>query len=235
MENRTSYTLPLNPVDLASIYKIKADQEDYILHVDYEESKKVLSVKHILVYISNTNFKVQFDTIDAELINEYIKCDFLVECPIIARIIAVIAKRKLNYDFNNVDEAINVIWSNEMIDAYLEENGELFNDLLDKIQHIPLFCISQSTKYDDKFKEFVPEDLDYTDEETNIGLNIVYIATYALDLLYLLGNKFGPWPSSNLNKRLFNDVSKYKGSDLYNTLLKQGVATSMLELFEEES
>jgi hypothetical protein len=159
----------------------------------------------------------------------------LVECPIIARIIAVIAKRKLNYDFNNVDEAINVIWSNEMIDAYLEENGELFNDLLDKIQHIPLFCISQSTKYDDKFKEFVPEDLDYTDEETNIGLNIVYIATYALDLLYLLGNKFGPWPSSNLNKRLFNDVSKYKGSDLYNTLLKQGVATSMLELFEEES
>lgn len=44
----------------------------------------------------------------------------------------------------------------------------------------------------------------------------------------------GPWPSSNLNKRVFNDASKYKGSDLYNTLLKQGVASSMLELFEEE-
>ena len=61
-----SYTLPLNPVDLAEIYKIKADQDDYILHVDYEASKKVLSVKHILVYIANTNFKVQFNTIDAE-------------------------------------------------------------------------------------------------------------------------------------------------------------------------
>lgn len=235
MENHTSYTLPLNPVDLANIYKIKADQEDYILHVNYEESKKILSVKHILVYISNTNFKVQFDTIDAELINEYIKCDFLVECPIIARIIALIGKTKLNQEFNNVDTALSTIWPKETIEAYLEENNELIEDLFDKLQHIPLFCISQSTKYDDKFKEFVPEDLDYTDEETNIGLNIVYIATYALDLLYLLGNKFGPWPTSNLNKRLFNDVSKYKGSDLYNTLLKQGVATSMLELFEEES
>ena len=69
---------------------------------------------------------------------------------------------------------------------------------------------------------------------TSVGLNIVYIATYALDLLYLLGMQNGPWPSSNLNKRVFNDASKYKGSDLYNTLLKQGVASSMLELFEEE-
>jgi|TARA_B110000977_G_scaffold7441_2_gene10229 hypothetical protein len=229
-----SYTLPLNPVDLAEIYKIKADQDDYILHVDYEASKKVLSVKHILVYIANTNFKVQFNTIDAELINEYIKCDFLVECPIIARVIAIITKRKYDHDFNTVDDAINTVWSNDFIDEYLEQHGELLEDLLYTMQHIPLFCLDQSTKYDDKFKLFVPEDLEYTDVDTSVGLNIVYIATYALDLLYLLGMQNGPWPSSNLNKRVFNDASKYKGSDLYNTLLKQGVASSMLELFEEE-
>ena len=229
-----SYTLPLKPTDLAEIYKIKADQPDYILHVDYEETKKVLSVKHILVYIANTNFKVQFDTVDAELINEYIKINFLIEAPLIARIIALIAKRKIGYEYNNVDVAMNTLWSDEMIDQYLEENGELFDDLLDKLKHVAMFCLDQASKYNEKYKDYVPEDLEYVDSETEVGLNIVYIATYALDILYLLGNKFGPWPTSNLNIRVFNDESKYQGHDLYNTLLRHGVATNMLELFDEE-
>lgn len=229
-----SYTLPLNPTDLAEIYKIKAEQDDYILHVNYEESKKVLSIKHILVYIANTNFKVQFDTIDAELVNEYIKLNFLVECPMISRIIALVAKRKLGQEYNNVDMALNTLWSDEMIDQYLAEHGELFDDLIDKLKHVALFCIDQAGKYNEKYKEFVPEDLEYIDSETEVGLNIVYVATYAQDILYLLGHKFGPWPTNNLNVRVFNDESKYHGSDLYNTLLKQGVASSMLELFDEE-
>lgn len=234
MISEESYTLPLNPVDLAAIYKIKADQEDFTLRVNYEESKKVLSVKHILVYISNTNFKVQFDTVDAELLNEYIKCTFLVEAPLLSRIIALIAKRKLEYQYNDVDDAINLLWTDEMIDAYLEEHSDLFDDLMDKLQHIPLFCIAQATKYDEKYSQVLPDEVEYVDTETDIGLNIVYIATYALDVLYLLGHKYGPWPTQNLNTRVFNDTSKYQGSDLYNTLLKQGVATSVLDLFDEE-
>jgi len=228
-----SYKLPLNPTDLAEIYKIKADQEDYTLQVDYEESKKVLSVKHILVYIANTNFKVQFDTVDAELLNEYIKLNFLVEAPLIARIIALIAKKKLGQELNNVDMAMNTLWTDEMIDAYLAEHGDLFDDLMDKLKHVAMFCLDQASKYSDRYKPLVPEDLEYIDNETEVGLNIVYIATYALDVLYLLGHKFGPWPTNNLNIRVFNSESKYQGSDLYNTLLKYGVANNMLELFEE--
>lgn len=228
-----SYTLPLKPTDLAEIYKIKADSEDYTLHVNYEETKKVLSVKHILVYIANTNFKVQFDTVDAELLNEYIKINFLVEAPLLSRIIALIAKRKLKQEYNNVDTAMNTLWSNEMIDEYLTEHGELFDDLLDKMQHVALYCVDQASKYNDKYKEIVPEDVEYTDSETEVGLNIVYIATYAIDVLYMLGHKFGPWPTSNLNVRVFNNESKYQGADLYNTLIKHGVANNMLELFDE--
>ena len=228
------YTLPLNPTDLAEIYKIKADQEDYILHVDYEESKKVLSVKHILVYIANTNFKVQFDSADAELLNEYIKCNFMVECPSLVRLIALIAKRKLEAEYNQVDIAINSLWTDEMIDEYLKEHNEIFDDLLDKLKHITLFCLEQAKQYNDKYTAYVPEDLEHLDVDTEVGLNIVYIATYALDLLYLLGHRYGPWPTSSLNIRVFNDASKYQGADLYNTLLRYGVATSMLELFDEE-
>lgn len=229
-----SYTLPLNPTDLAEIYKIKADSEDFTLNVNYEESKKVLSVKHILVYIANTNFKVQFDTVDADLLNEYIKCNFMVESPIISRIIALIAKRKLDHEYNQIDIALNTLWSDEMIDQYLEEHGDLFDDLLDKLNHVTLFCLEQASKYSDKYKELIPEDLEHIDNDTEVGLNIVYIATYAQDLLYLLGHLNGPWPTNQLNARIFNDASKYQGNDLYNTLLRYGVATNMLELFDEE-
>jgi hypothetical protein len=233
MISEKSYTLPLNPVDLAEIYKVKAETDDFTLRVDYEESKKVLSVKHILVYISNTNFKVQFDTMDAELINEYISTNFLIDCPIISRIIALIIKRKYNQEYNNVDKALNTLWTDEDIDVYLENNQELINDLIDKLGHIPLFCLQQSTKYNNKYDDLVLE-LKSIDEDTNVGLNIVYIATYALDILYLIGQQLGPWPTMELNERIFNDVSKYQGHDLYNTLLRYGVASSMLELFDEE-
>jgi hypothetical protein len=50
----------------------------------------------------------------------------------------------------------------------------------------------------------------------------------------LLGNKLGPWPTKQLNTRIFNDASKYQGNDLYNTLLRYGVAGNILELFENE-
>jgi hypothetical protein len=229
-----NYTLPLSPTDLAEIYKIKTSSEDYVLKVDYFKSKEVLSVKHILVYIANTNFKVQFEGIDDELINEYIISNFMVDCPLLSRYITLIAKRKLGHEYNQVDQALNTIMTDADIDAYLEKNGELFDDLLDKLKHVTLFCLDQASKYADKYKEFIPEEIERADEETQIGLNIVYIATYSLDLLYLLGNKFGPWPTNKLNVRVFNDVSKYQGADLYNTLLKYGVATSMLELFDEE-
>lgn len=229
-----NYTLPLSPTDLAEIYKIKTEADDYVLRVDYFKSKEVLSVKHILVYIANTNFKVQFDGIDDELINEYITTNFMVDCPLLARYITLIAKRKLGHEYNQVDQALNTIMTDKDIDSYLLKHDALFEDLLDKLKHVTLFCLEQAGKYAEKYRDYIPEDIEHADEETEIGLNIVYIATYSLDLLYLLGNKFGPWPTNKLNIRIFNDVSKYQGSDLYNTLLKYGVATSMLELFDEE-
>jgi hypothetical protein len=233
MISENSYTLPLNPVDLAEIYKIKADQDDFTLRVNYEKSKEVLSVKHILVYISNTNFKVQFESMDADLVNEYIQTNFLVECPMLSRIIALIVKRKYQHEYNNVDHALNTLWTDEDIDVYLKEHGELIDDLIDKMSHIPLFCLEQANKYNKKYDEYLV-DLEHTDIDTSVGLNIVYIATYAPDILYLLGNKLGPWPTKQLNTRIFNDASKYQGNDLYNTLLRYGVAGNILELFENE-
>jgi len=233
MISENSYTLPLNPVDLAEIYKIKADQDDFTLRVNYEKSKEVLSVKHILVYISNTNFKVQFESMDADLVNEYIQTNFLVDCPMLSRIIALIVKRKYQQEYNNVDHALNTLWTDEEIDAYLKEHGELINDLIDKLSHIPLFCLEQANKYNKKYDDYLT-DLEHTDVDTSVGLNIVYIATYAPDILYLLGNKLGPWPTKQLNTRIFNDASKYQGNDLYNTLLRYGVAGNILELFENE-
>ena len=71
-KNFKAYTLPLAPQDLVAIYKQKEEDKDFILYVDYYQTKQKLSPKHIIIYLANTNFKAGFTFLDEELITEYI-------------------------------------------------------------------------------------------------------------------------------------------------------------------
>ena len=71
------YTLPLAPQDLVAIYKEKdSNEEEFVLHVDYDKTTEKLSDQHILIYLANTNFKTTFDKITPSLVQEFIKSNF---------------------------------------------------------------------------------------------------------------------------------------------------------------
>ena len=77
-EENKCYVLPLAPQNLVEIYKVKEEDEKFVLFVNYLESKEKLTAKHIIIYLANTNFKTTFSAIDSDLLIEYIKSDFLI-------------------------------------------------------------------------------------------------------------------------------------------------------------
>ena len=87
-DESTCYELPLSPQHLVQIYKDKNELEEYVLWVDYAKSKEKLSAQHIIIYLANTNFKTTFSSIDEDLIKAYINSDFMVDCPLLARIVS---------------------------------------------------------------------------------------------------------------------------------------------------
>ena len=54
-EKKKCYTIPLAPTDLVQIYKVKAEDDDFVLFVDYFESREKLSAKHIIIYSTNNS------------------------------------------------------------------------------------------------------------------------------------------------------------------------------------
>jgi len=60
--------LPLSPLDMIDFFK----EKDRVFVIDYEQSKKTMTPKSILIYLSNLQITCDFDTIDAELVSEYL-------------------------------------------------------------------------------------------------------------------------------------------------------------------
>jgi len=60
--------LPLTPLDMIEFFKNK----DKIFIIDYEKSKETMSPKSILIYLSNLQITCDFDSVDAELVSEYL-------------------------------------------------------------------------------------------------------------------------------------------------------------------
>nr|MCS5589324.1 hypothetical protein [Candidatus Thioglobus sp.] len=131
------YKLPLSPIDLTTIYKQKLNEDGYMLEVDYAESKKVLSVKQMLIYLSNTGFTCKFSEVDNELISEYIQLNFLVDSPMLSRIVGNLIKVSLNERVVDVSENFGV----EKLVEFLKEDGDIINDLIDDIAGLPAFII----------------------------------------------------------------------------------------------
>jgi len=106
-EEKQIYTLPLAPQNLVEIYKVKEEDEDFVLWVDYLASKEKLSAKHILIYLANTNFKTTFAQVDEDLLLEYIKSDFIIDSPFLSRFVVMAIKARYRYEFNGLEHVID--------------------------------------------------------------------------------------------------------------------------------
>ena len=127
------YELPLSPQHLVQIYKDKATLEDYVLWVDYAKSKEKLSAQHIIIYLANTNFKTTFSAIDEDLILAYIKSDFMVDCPLLSRIIVLIIKFYYRYDITEQESQLLYMFPPKLIFKFIEDHKELVEDLIESV------------------------------------------------------------------------------------------------------
>ena len=219
--------IPLNPVDLTEIYKTKLENEDFVLNVDYTKSKDVLNSKQILIYLSNTGFRCDFDHIDEQLVVDFISLNFLVDSPVLFRIVANIIKchfgEPILYPVDTFTE--------EDMSLFISNNQDLVNGLVSTISSLPLFVMEGVNNLEEgiTFNHGITPII--VEEKNNIGPNILNIITAGFDAVLLVFKKLGM--SDKINSNILNDKSAYKGVDLMKSLYDNGIVHNIIYLMPE--
>ena len=231
------YTLPLAPQDLVAIYKEKDNsEEEFVLHVDYDKTTEKLTDQHILIYLANTNFKTTFDKITPSLIQEFIKSNFLVNAPILGRVLTIILRKYLDYELTEPEAHLShLIFNDDMIKEFIELNGNLLEDLIGAVQSIFPFVLYKINEVNEEGNEPELEELvkeiEITDTASNVGPNIARLVTEAIDALYLVFHQRGI--TQSFNKQIYNDNPKYYGKDLMFIFTQTGVTNEIIKMLPE--
>lgn len=239
MSDEKCYALPLAPQDLVSIYKIKEDNEDFVLWVDYAKSKEKLSAKHIIIYLANTNFKTTFSAVDEDLILEYIKSDFMVDCSLLARIVVLILKDYYMYEVSEQEAQLYGMFDKQSIANFIEHNEDVIKELVNTIGSTVPFVMKKLydempedvQSKEDNLKEYVDE-IVVEDKPALCGPNIARLVTVGWDGFLLVLSRKGL--STKYNKQVFNDSPKYFGKDLYYILCQTNMTNNILGFFPED-
>ena len=235
----TCYELPLSPQHLVQIYKDKATLEDYVLWVDYTKSKEKLSAQHIIIYLANTNFKTTFSAVDEDLILSYIKSDFMVDCPLLSRIVVLIIKFYYKHDITEQESQLLFMFPPKLIFKFIEDHKELVEDLIKSVAAaVPFALYKLYEGFDDDMKakevnlaELV-NDITIHDKPAICGPNIARLLTTGYDALLLILNREGLF--REFNKQTYNDSPKYFGKDLYHILCETNLTKQIIEFFPED-
>jgi hypothetical protein len=236
VSNKTCYALPLSPQDLVAIYKDKGEDSDnkFVLWVNYGESRLKLSPAHILIYLANTNFYATFSGVDEELLVEYIKTDFLVDAPILARIITNIIKTKYGHELSELEMKLYNLFDQEQIAEFIENQGELLDDLIENVKGLIPFVLHHSynnlsdedkkthTDLKETLKELTP-----VDKPTKCGPNVAMLVQCVWDMFLVITTYEGI--SQEFNTNMYNDKPKYNGSDLFVMLNATNVISNVIE------
>lgn len=233
------YTLPLAPQDLVAIYKEKDktdSDKEFCLYVDYDKTTEKLSDQHILIYLANTNFKTTFDKITPTLLVEFIKSNFLVNAPILARVLTIVLRRYLKYELTPPEAVLsNLVFNEEQINEFIKLNGNLLEDLITSIQETFAFVLYKINEITEEGKEPELENLikeiEITDTASNVGPNIARLVTESVDALYLVFHVRGIQPS--FNKQVFNDNPKFYGKDLMFIFTQTGITGEIVKMLPE--
>jgi hypothetical protein len=235
-ESLVFYTLPLSPQDLVAIYKEKEKNKNFILYVDYEKTKEKLSAKHIIIYLANTNFKAGFTYIDGELIAEYIRSDFMVDSPILVRMLAIIVRMRLHYEINDAERQLLFLFPEDNIHGFIEENIDLVDELIETIsQAVPFALTSLYENLSDVAKKDEVELTNYVnsievvDKPSNCGPNVARFMTEGWDGFLCVIHNMGV--ANKFNKAVYNSQPKYFGKDLYFIMNETRVIDQIMGLF----
>jgi len=236
MNEPTFYTLPLAPQDLVSIYKEKQENDNYVLYVDYVKTREKLSAEHTIIYLANTNFKAAFTAVDEDLIKAYLSSEFLIDCPVLSRVISNILRIRLDHPLNGLDEQLLNVFPMELIHEFINNNYDLVEELIESIQSVVPFALENVHKHMDQETKDIEADLSeyvssivVTDKPTKIGPNIARLLTSCWDAFLLVMQRRGL--SEGYNKALYNDAPKYNGADLFYVLNQTKITEQVLSIF----
>lgn len=232
-EEKKCYVLPLAPQNLVEIYKVKEEDEKFVLFVNYLESKEKLTAKHIIIYLANTNFKTTFSAIDSDLLIEYIKSDFLIDSPVLSRFIVMVIKTRYMHSLTKYEEQLLDMFSKEQLHDFVDKNIELIDELCETISSIIPFVLTtfySNLSDENKEKEFelveTLKEITETDLPSNCGPNIARLITDGWDGFLLICEKLGF--SKTYNKQVFNDKPSYFGKDLFYILTQTNITNNIL-------
>lgn len=230
-------TVPLSPIDLTKIYKQKVNDPDFVLKVDYEGSKEKLKTKQILIYLANTAFKCEFESVDSQLIKDYIELDFIVNSPRLARVVANIIKLKQMKEELSISamDDIDTILDFDIaeMDLFIEENEELIDTLMDTISAAPLFIMNSINEMEDTKVTFDHGmEIKKVSKDQKIGVNLVQIMSSGFDAVLDIFENKGINPEINVD--IFNDDSKYNGNDIMKEMHDTGLVASIITLLPKE-
>lgn len=232
------YTLPLSPQDLVAIYKDKGEdsEDEYILWVNYAESRLKLSPQHILIYLANTNFNTTFSAIDDDLLIEYIKTDFLVNAPLLSRILTNIIKTKYGHELAPLEKELYNIFDEERILNFIKNNGELLDEVVESIASVipySLVKLNENLSEENRAKEVELQEtiaeIKAVNTKSNCGPNIAMMVKATWDVFLIITHYRGL--SLEYNTNLYNDTPKYYGKDLFYVLNHSNVVNNILEFF----
>ncbi len=234
-EEKKCYTIPLAPTDLVQIYKVKAEDDDFVLFVDYFESREKLSAKHIIIYLANTNFRTTFSGVDEELFVEYIKSDFLIDSPLLSRFLVMIIKTRHHYPLNEFEQQLLNQFSQDQLHDFVEKHIELVDELCETIASIIPFVLctfyANLTDEDKKLESELSgaiEEITVVDEPANCGPNIARLITDGWDGFLLICSVMGL--SKKYNKQVFNNKPSYFGKDLFFILSHTKIVENILSM-----
>ena len=239
-EDLAPWVLPLTPQDLVSIYKEKEEENDgeFVLWVDYVKSREKLTPQHLLIYLANTNFKASFAQVDEELILEYIKTDFMVDSPTLARIVANIIKRRYQHKVSDLEAAMGRLFSLEQIDNFIQTHSELVDELcIGMVSAAPFILtkLAAAMPQEDLQKEIhlidICSQIKPIDKPANLGPNVANLVPSIFDAFCLILSQEGF--VLEYNKQLYNDSPKFFGKDIYNVFCDTGVTANIIGFLPE--
>jgi len=235
-EEKKAYKLPLAPQDLVEIYKFKEAEDDYVLWVDYLESKEKLSAEHIIIYLANTNFKTTFSHIDEDLMLAYIKSDFMIDAGLLTRFVVILLKLRFGHEPNHLEEKLFNMWPKEEMHNFVDKHIDLVNELADTIaQAIPFVLCSFYSNLPDEMRKVelevaeAVEEIKVIDIPSNIGPNIAKLIIDGWDGFLLVCHMVGF--KQVYNKQVYNDKPSFFGKDLFFLFTQSNISNNILNIF----
>jgi len=235
-EEKKAYKLPLAPQDLVEIYKFKEAEDDYVLWVDYLESKEKLSAEHIIIYLANTNFKTTFSHIDEDLMLAYIKSDFMIDAGLLTRFVVILLKLRFGHEPNHLEEKLFNMWPKEEMHNFVDKHIDLVNELADTIaQAIPFVLCSFYSNLPDEMRKVelevaeAVEEIKVIDIPSNIGPNIAKLIIDGWDGFLLVCHMVGF--KQVYNKQVYNNKPSFFGKDLFFLFTQSNISNNILNIF----